>query len=118
MPLPEGARYVTLTPMSRRVASFLVYPVTTGGAVAFCAFALGHAWPVWAIGVVVIGACAVVVEGLERALPYSTEWARSQNDDKTDILHFIVSNRGFELGTFAAVVVLTPLGAQLSSRFD
>jgi sterol desaturase/sphingolipid hydroxylase (fatty acid hydroxylase superfamily) len=103
-----------LSGMLRRALSWLSYPALTGGAVVFCLWALGRGWPAWAIGVVVVVASSVVVEVLERVIPYSAAWARPQGDRTTDVWHMIISNRAFDLGTFVAISVFVPAGAWLS----
>ncbi len=93
------------------------YPSMTGGSVAFCAAALAHGWPVWLIAIVVFGASMPLVVLLERLIPYSARLAEPVGDERTDVWHFFVSNRGFDVGTFIAVVSLAPLGVWVSARF-
>ena len=105
-----------LAGMVHKVISWLGYPLVTGGAVAFSWWALGHHWPAWAIGVVVVTVATVLVVLLEQLIPYSRTWATPRGDRKTDLLHFILSNRTFDLGTFFAISVFTPFGGWLSAK--
>jgi hypothetical protein len=84
--------------MVRRALRWLAYPLTTGGAVAFSLWALGRDRPAWAVGAAVVTAAAVVVELLERAIPYSRAWSTPRGDKATDVWHFAVSNRAFDVG--------------------
>lgn len=95
--------------MLRRALPWLAYPLTTGGAVLFCVLATARGWPAWAIGAVVVGASSVLVAGLERVIPYRETWSRSRGDVRTDIWHFLVSNRGFDLGALVAVAFVPRL---------
>lgn len=103
--------------LPRRVLRVAAYPLLTGGALVFAYAAVLRGWPAWAVGVVVVTASSVVVELLERSIPYSRTWARPAGDRVTDFLHWLVSNRTFELGTFVAIVAMTPVGRWLSVRF-
>lgn len=100
----------------RRVLSWIAYPATTGGAVAFGLWALARAWPAWAVGVVVVVATAIVVELLERAIPYSAAWSVPRGDRRTDLWHFAISNRAFDIGTFVAIAAFAPIGAWTARR--
>ncbi len=101
--------------MVRRVLAYAIYPLLTGGAVAFCVWALGRGWPAWAIGVAVVGASAAAVEGLERLIPYRRAWSVPRGDRATDLWHFAISNRAFDLGAFVAISAFVPLGGALTS---
>ncbi len=100
----------------RSVLALSSYPLITGGSVAFCLWALGRAWPAWTIGAVVVGVTAVLVDLLERVIPYSRAWSRPRGDLTTDVWHFAISNRAFDVGTLAAIAALTPTSAWLSGR--
>lgn len=102
--------------MLRTVSACLVYPIMTLGSVIFCLFALGWHWPAWAVGAVVVIVCSILVEILERILPYTSEWSKSHGDWKTDIWHNVLSNRTFDIGTFIAISIFTPLGKWFSVR--
>jgi sterol desaturase/sphingolipid hydroxylase (fatty acid hydroxylase superfamily) len=84
--------------------------------VAFCLWALGRGWPAWAIGVAVVVGASVETEILERVIPYSAAWARPRGDRATDLWHLAISNRGFDIGTFVAISIFTPLGGWLAAR--
>jgi sterol desaturase/sphingolipid hydroxylase (fatty acid hydroxylase superfamily) len=102
--------------MGRRLLAWTAYPIVTGGAVAFAVSALARGWPVWAIGGVVVALSGAAVELFERVIPYRTAWSRPRGDFATDLWHFFVSNRAFDLGTVGAIAVAAPVGAWLSSR--
>jgi sterol desaturase/sphingolipid hydroxylase (fatty acid hydroxylase superfamily) len=105
-----------LRAMMRRVLAWTTYPLVTGGSLVLCVLALARGWPVWAIGVVVVTCSAAVVELLERIIPYSRAWTRERGDKRTDLWHFAISNRAFDLGTFAAIGAMAPLGRWVSAR--
>jgi sterol desaturase/sphingolipid hydroxylase (fatty acid hydroxylase superfamily) len=95
----------------------LAYPLVTGGSVVFCLWALGQGWSPSAIGVAVVAASVVAVDLLERLIPYSAAWATPRGDWPTDFWHFAISSRGFDVGSFAALSLFTPLGQWLSARW-
>jgi len=97
----------------RRALSWLTYPLMTGGGVAFCFWALRRGWPAWAIAALVITAASVLIEGIERVIPWSHQWQQPHGDLRTDLWHLVISNRAFELGSLVTLVALVPLGRQL-----
>lgn len=100
--------------MLRRALSYVAYPLTTGSAVAFSVWAIGRGWPAWLIGAAVVTGASVLVELLERVIPYSSAWSRARGDRGTDFWHLAISNRAFDLGAFAAISAFTPMGGWLS----
>lgn len=100
----------------RALLRWLAYPLVTGGAVLFALHALARGWSAVEIGAVVVAATCVLVELLERVIPYSQAWARSRGDLGTDVWHFVLSNRFIDLGGFLAIVLLAPPGAALAAR--
>lgn len=100
----------------RRVLPYASYPLLTGGAVVFALWALGRGLPAWIIGAIVVTAGSVAVAALERIIPYSKAWATPRGDRLTDVLHWAISNRAFDLGAFVAISTLTPLGAAIAKR--
>ena len=103
--------------MARSLLGWLAYPLMSGGALVFAVWALGRGWPFWSIGVAVVVVAQALAEGLEWTLPWSKGWRRSRGDFATDVWHTLVSNRGFDLGTVAALACFVPLGRELSARF-
>lgn len=100
----------------RRLLSYTAYPIITGGAVAFCLWAIERRWPTIAIGVVVVTVSCILVELLERGIPYSRSWSVPRGDRKTDFWHLVVTNRAFDIGTFIAIGLFTPLGGFVSRK--
>jgi sterol desaturase/sphingolipid hydroxylase (fatty acid hydroxylase superfamily) len=103
-------------PALRSALKVAAYPAVTGGAIAFALFAIARGWPAWLVGVVVVTAASVAVEVLERVIPYRAAWARPRGDFRTDVLHWALSNRAFDLGAFVAITSMAPVGRALAAR--
>ena len=110
---PHVDRLSTIDRLLRRLLPYVAYPAVMTAAIAFSLAALGRGWPAWAVGVSVVAVATVVVELLERVIPYSRAWSRSRGDRLTDALHFFVSNRAFDFGTFVAIMVFVPIGQRI-----
>jgi sterol desaturase/sphingolipid hydroxylase (fatty acid hydroxylase superfamily) len=97
------------------LARYLSYPLLTGGATCFAWWAITWGWPLWAIAIVVVGTASVLVEILERLIPYSKNWSQSHNDLPTDIGHYLLSNRFVDLGSLMGVALFLPIGKHFSA---
>jgi sterol desaturase/sphingolipid hydroxylase (fatty acid hydroxylase superfamily) len=102
--------------IGRTLLAVATYPLMCGGSVVFCLWALARGWPAWAVGAVVVGVTSVLVDLLERVIPYSRTWAKPRGDLNTDVFHYFLSNRAFDIGSIAAIAALTPTSAWLSAR--
>lgn len=75
----------------RRVASWLVFPLTLGaGLWATWYFGQGRDNPI-PVAIVVSLIAVVTIAGLERVLPHRREWLRGQGDVKTDVWHTLLN---------------------------
>ena len=93
---------------------WLAYPTLTLSALAFGWIGVAYGWPAWAIGVVVVVVSAVYVELLERVLPYAAAWS-TPTDLGTDVWHNVLSSRACDLGGFAGIALLAPVGSAVWS---
>src|SRR5689334_1207264 len=94
---------------------YLAYPGMTAGAVAFGYWAIGQHWRAWQVSVVAIAASVVLTQLLEWTIPYRRAWSEPKGDRFTDLMHMLVSNRAFDVGTLAAMAACAPLAARLGS---
>ncbi|MBM4269736.1 MAG: sterol desaturase family protein [Deltaproteobacteria bacterium] len=89
----------------QRVASWLLFPLILGGAVAFTIALMPSTGP--AVAVAITQALAVfVMTAVEILHPYRREWARPRGDLGTDILHAVFSGLGMTRLTDIAVRAL------------
>lgn len=95
----------------------LLYPVVMGASYFAVVALLGRGVPMALAVVLVTGAAAVLIIGLERVAPFTRAWQPSRGDIVTDAGHLVVSNVALEVLRVLSVAPLLAASAWLSRAF-